>query len=408
MNQLKLLNFHKMIANFANNLVGAFVPLIVYQTTGNLMYAMIYLVSQYVLRLVFELSLKKLYGKYPQLLLLLRIVPITLYNVGIFILDVNLIVGIVIVCVFCALDNALNGLPKEIIFNYSSLSEKNGSDKSLGMTRLFEQIGIIIALVVGGFLLDVNKTLVLIISLTIYAISVIPLVVFYINSKNQKTFNKDATSNAINTLSKNEEFKKKSNKLTFKMLLCYGITYFTFAFYDIISSSYSLFVFIQKGEFALAGILNAVFNSMYALGFFVAGIANEKKDLTKLVSIFSVLIGILALSLPFVNIDKYFIIVCLIYGTLGFTYPFISLFVLDRMLIKSRIMGVSNKALYVREISCSTAYCIGYSAGFFGLIGIFVSVFIFMCLSGFVIPYCEEKTRQNLVNYLQNNEIIRK
>jgi len=43
MNQLKLLNFHKMLANFANNLVGAFIPLIIFQATGKLTYAIIYL-----------------------------------------------------------------------------------------------------------------------------------------------------------------------------------------------------------------------------------------------------------------------------------------------------------------------------------------------------------------------------
>lgn len=405
MDQLKLLNFHKMIANFANNLVGAFVPLIVYQATGNILLAITYLTCTEVLRLIFSLLLKNLYGKYPQLFLLLRIIPITIYNIGIFILPYNLIFGVIIVSTFSAMDKALNGLPKEIIYNYSSLSQN--SDKSLGVTRLFEQIGIIVALLIGGFLLDINQTLVLIISLIVYAISVIPLVIFYIRCKNQKTFNKDATSNAISTLSKNSEYKKKSLKLTKKMLIYYGITYFAFAFYDILSNSYSLFVFVQKGEFALAGILNAIFHCTYAIGCYVAGILNEKKDLTKLVSFFSVLIGILAILLPFINIDKYFIIICLIYGALGFTYPFISLFVLDRMLIKSRIMGISNKALYVREISCASAYCVGYSFGFFGIIGLFISILIFMCSAGFIIPYCEEKTRQNLVNYLQNNEIIR-
>ena len=173
MDQLKLLNFHKMIANFANNLVGAFVPLIIYQSTGSLIYTIIYLVAQNCLRLIFELLFKNLFGKYPQLFLLLRIIPIALYNVFIFVMDINLIVGVIGVAIFLSLDYAFNVLPKEIIFNYSSLSQK--SDKSIGVTRLFEQIGVIVALVVGGFLLDINKTLVLIIALVIYAISVIPL-----------------------------------------------------------------------------------------------------------------------------------------------------------------------------------------------------------------------------------------
>ena len=168
-------------------------------------------------------------------------------------------------------------------------------------------------------------------------------------------------------------------------------------------TTYSLLVFIERGEFALAGILNAVFNCMYAIGFYIAGIVNSKKDITRLVTVFCCLIGVLIILLPFVDISKYFVI---IYGTIGFCYPFISLFILERVLIKSRIMGVSNKALFVRETSCSLAYCVCCSFGFFGLIGIFISIFITMCSAGFIIPNCEEKTRQNLVNYLQNNEII--
>lgn len=406
MDQLKLLNFHKMIANFANNLVGAFVPLIIYQATNNLMLAILYLVCNNLLRIIFALCFKKLYGKYPQLMLLLRIIPIALYNIFIFILDVNLILGVIGVCVFISLDGSLNGLPKEIIFNYSSLTQQ--SDKSIGVTRLFEQIGVIVALIVGGYLLDFNKTLVLILSLTIYAISVIPLIIYYKKCKNQKTFNKDATSNAVNTLNKDSEHKRVYKKLRFKLLLTYGIIYFSFAFTDILQTTYSLFIFIQKGEFATAGILNAVFHSFYAIGFYVAGIINTKKDITKLVCIFSSLIGILIILLPFINVDSLFLVVCLIYGTIGFTYPFISLFVLERMLIKSRIMGISNRALYSRELGCLTAYVVGYSSGFFGLLGIFIAILIAMCSASFIIPYGEEKTRQHLVDFLQNNEITQK
>lgn len=407
MDQLKLLNFHKMIANFANNLVGAFVPLIIYQATNNLMLAIAYLVANQALRIIFDFCFKKLYGRYPQLMLLLRIIPITLYNIFIFVLDSNLLLGVIGVCLFISLDSSINTIPKEIIFNYSSLSQQS-DNKSIGVTRLFEQIGVIVALLVGGFLLDFNKTLVLILSLGIYAISVIPLVSFYIKSRKQKTFNKDATSNAINTLNKDSEHKKIYKKLRTKLIITYGIIYFSFAFTDLLQTTYSLFIFTQKGEFATAGILNAVFHSFYAVGFYVAGIVNNKRDITKLVSFFSCLIGVLIITLPFLNIDNHFLLICVIYGTIGFTYPFISLLVLERMLIKSRIMGISNRALFTREIGCLGAYVIGYSCGFFGLIGIFVITLIAMCSASFVIPYGEEKTRQHLVDFLQNNEIVQK
>lgn len=404
MDQLKLLNFHKMIANFANNLVGAFLPLIIYQATGSLTYSIIYLVASNFIRLLITMSLKNLYGKYPQLFLLLRIIPIALYNIFIFVLDANLILGVIGVCLFISLDNSLNGLSKEIIFNYSSLTQKH-EKSSLGVTRVFEQAGVIIALVVGGFLLDINKAIVLILSLSLYTISVIPLVMYYVKCKKQKTFNKEATSNAIYSLNKKDENKRIAKKLSKKLLINYAITYFSFAFVDLLQSTYSLFIFMKLGEFSTAGILNAIFHSFYAIGFYVASIINEKKDITKLVSFFCVLIGVSVMALPFIDITTQFILVCLIYGIIGTTYPFISLFVLDRLLIKCRIMGISNSGLFVRESSCICAYVTGYACGFFGLIGIFIATMVTMIFASFIIPTGEEKTRKNLVDYLQNNEI---
>jgi len=408
MDQFKLLNFHKMISNFANKLVGAFIALIVFEYTGKMIYAITYLVATEALRLCFTLILKNYYGKYPQLFLLIRIIPLTLYNLFIFVLTNHPIIGVIGVGIFNALDMSMNTLSREIIFNYSSLAQKDGNS-SIGVTRLFEQIGTIIALVVGGYLLDLNKTLVLILSLSIYAISVIPLVMFYIKSRKQKTFNKDATSNAINTLTKDEELKKESKRLTKKLLFTYFCVYFSFAFIDLLQTTFSLLVFYKQGEFATAGIINAVFNTFYALGFYVAGIVNEKHDTTKFVSIASIVIAICTILLPFIPLDSMFILVCIVFGLIAFLYTFISLFVLDRMLLKSRIMGCSNKALFMRETGCVTAYIFGFSFGFIGgaiigLISIFAISSIAMFSSSIVIPACEEKTRQNLVDYLQNNE----
>ena len=402
MNQLKLLNFHKMLANFANNLVGAFVPLIIYQATSSLTYAMIYLVCNNLLRLGCTYLFKNLYGKYPQLFLLLRIIPITLYNICIFLIDYHLILSIIGICVFRSFDYALNNLSKEIILNYSSLT--GNADKSLGTTRVFEQIGVIVSLIIGGYLLDFNKIIVLILSLSIYAISTVPLIIFYIKSRKQKTFNKDATSNAITTLRKNDKYKKISKKLTTKILFTYGIIYFSFALVDLLQTCYGLHIFIKQGEFATAGILNAIFNCFYAIGFYVASIINEKKDITKLVSVISIIIGVSILLLYFVDISTLFLVVCLLYGIIGFTYPFISLFVLERMLLKTRIMACSNKALFTRETSCVMAYIVGYSLGFMGLLAIFIGTTVTMIASAIIIPQGEEKTRKNLVDFLQNNE----
>ncbi len=408
MNQLKLLNFHKMISNFANNLVGAFVSLIIYKATGSMTFAVGYLVANNICRLLFGLLLKNYYGKYPQLFLLLRIIPITLYNISIFLLDYHLILAVILICLFRSFDWALANVSKEVIFNYSSLtSSKKAGKSSIGVTRLFEQAGTIIALIAGGYLLDFNQTLVLIISLIIYAISVIPLVMFYIKSRHQKTFNKDATSNAITTLSKkNEELHNESKRLTKKLLFNYCVVYFSFAFVDLLSTAYNLYIFAQQGEFATAGILSAVFHTFYAIGFYVAGIVNEKYDTTKFVSLCCIIIAAGVIAMPFIPIDTMLVLICVIYGAIAFCNTFISLFVLDRMLLKSRIMACSNKALILREASCVTAYIVGYACGLLGLLGIFIATTITMASSAVIIPVSEEKTRQNLVDYLQNNEKI--
>lgn len=405
MDQLKLLNFHKMLANFANNLVGAFVSLIIYQKTDSLPLAITYLVMVNILKLVFTIAFKKLHYKYPQLFLLLRIIPITLYNIFILLLDYNLVIGSIGVCVFVALDTSFNNLPKELIFNYSSLTQSQSSDKSIGVTRLFEQAGIIIALVVGGYLLDINQTLVLILALSIYTISVIPLVIYYIRCRKEKTFNKEATSNAISTIGKIETAKTETRETQLRILITYGIVYFMFGFMDIVQTVFSLYVFIKKGEFALAGILNAIYNAFYAVGFYIASAINEKKDTTVLVSIMSAIIGIVVILLPFVDIDKQFIVVCLFYGIMAIGLPFLSLFVLDRMLSKTRIMGCSNEALFTREAGCLSSYIIGYAFGYFGLVTIFIAVGVAMFASSAVIPIGEESTRKDLVDFLQNNEV---
>ena len=408
--QLKLLNFHKMLANFANNLVGAFMILIVYQYTGQLWAAMIYGIAAHVVRLIFEISLQKAYSKYPQLMLLIRVIPIVTYNVLVILLELqfNVVFCIVGICIFQALDYALNNISKEVIFNYSSLN-KSGAG-SLGMTRVFEQIGIIVALVLGGALLDFNKIIVVTISIAIYLISVIPLVGYYIKSRKNKSFNKDAISNAVTVLDKKQNASTSSKALSKHLLLTYGIVYFGFAFLDLLTGTFNLSVYISQGSFTTAGILSAIFNVVYMVGSYVAGKYNEEKDLTLFVSICCIIIGLSVIALPFLSdkLDSLFFVVCIIYFIIGALYPFISIFVLERMLSKTRIVGCSNSALICREYGCVVAYSTGYAMGFISLSAIFITITISMMISAFLIPTCEEITRKNLVDYLQNNEVTQR
>ncbi|MBO7219491.1 MAG: hypothetical protein J6V40_05915, partial [Clostridia bacterium] len=116
-NQLQLLNFHKMLANFANNLVGAFMILIVYQYTGSLVAAMIYGIAHHTLRLFINIALDKtkVFSRYPQLMLLIRAIPIISYNILVILLELefNVWFCIVGICIFQAFDYGLNNVSKE-------------------------------------------------------------------------------------------------------------------------------------------------------------------------------------------------------------------------------------------------------------------------------------------------------
>ena len=407
-NQLQLLNFHKMLANFANNLVGAFMILIVYQYTGSLAAAMIYGIAHHTLRLFINIALDKtkVFSRYPQLMLLIRAIPIISYNILVILLELefNVWFCIIGICIFQAFDYGLNNVSKEIIFNYSSLNKSGGS---LGLTRVFEQIGTIVALIAGGMLLDLSPILVVCISISLYLISVIPLVNYYLKSRKSKTFNKDAISNAVAVLDKKENAATSSKKLSKQLLITYGFVYFSFAFLDLMTGMFNLSVYISQGSFTTAGILSAIFNVVYMVGSYIAGDLNEKKDLSIFISICCAVIGASVFFLPYIaaNLNTMFWAVCVIYGIIGILYPFVSIFVLQRMLSKTRIVGCSNSALVIREEACVVAYSAGYAMGFVSIPAIFILMGIALIATSGIIPACEEITRKNLVDYLQNNEV---
>ncbi len=141
--QLKLLNFHKMLANFSTSLVGGFIPLIIYKNTGSLFWALFYLFAMYIINYIFNQVFRKQFIKRPQLFLVLRAIPILIYSLAVLLIDVSFIWGVIIVAVFYALNMSFKGNSTEIILNYSV--SQNTNSKSLGLTRVFEQMGTIIA-----------------------------------------------------------------------------------------------------------------------------------------------------------------------------------------------------------------------------------------------------------------------
>ena len=400
--QYKLLNIHKLLANIATNLVGAFIPIIVLEATGSLILAITFFVLMYLVRMLFVFLFRRMFETKPQIMLLIRIVPILLYSVFVILISVNVWVGVIGTVVFSGLNNAFKRMPTEIILNYSSLQQND--EGSLGFTRLIEQMGVVVSFLVGGYLLGINKIMVVVISLTIYAISVVPLVLYYLKCKQDKTFNKDAVSNAQLT------FKEKDNKkynygkvLGKKIINIYAITYFVYCVIDSFADLFNIYMFTTTGSYAVAGVFSAVYNGSFGVGSFLYGKIAEKRDIQTDVSVCCVLVGASAISIAFTPIlwVRY-----ILFAVLGLSYSPIPIFNFQRLITKSRILGKSNTALRYREQSSNLSIITASLPGLFGtIIPCFILIALCMFASSALIPYHEEKSRRLLVDYLQFNEI---
>ena len=403
--QLKLLNFHKILSSFATNIVGAFVALIIYQACGSFTYSFLWLVGDHTLRIIYNACLYKFYTKYPQLALLLRIVPILISTLSVLLLDVSLIAGVLLILFFHPMTISFKELPMEITLNYSTVDK---GTSSTGISRVFEYVGNVVAIIMGGLFLDyLARYIVIIIAIVCYLISVVPLVIYYIKQKSDKYFNKEATSNAEQGY-KNIIIKQKMKKRTIKKLvLKYAFIYFVFAVFDSLMNISMLYLFYTGSEaYSFAGYIQAAFYGFYGLGSFVAGMIDEKKDINIITYIFCVLGGLSVLLIPLVMAN--IILTIVVFAFIGFFYSFISLFVYSRMMPKARIMGCSNLALYGRVTGCHTSMvmmdliCVAGSVMF---IPAFIVTAVFFASTAIFTPVNEEKTRELVVDYLQNNNL---
>lgn len=398
--QLKLLNFHKMLANFSTSLVGGFIPLIIYRQTQSLFLSVGYLFCMYLVNIIINLIFKNKFQKHPQLFLLIRAIPILAYSLSVLLIDVNFVWGIILVTIFYAANLSFKGNSTEVILNYSV--SQNTNSKSFGMTRVFEQLGSIIAVVAGGLFLDYLETYVLIIvAMSIYIISTIPLLIFYIRSRKNKGFNKELVSNAFMQFSQIEDRSKQGKQVAKKILFQYGVMYFLVAFLDVFCSLYNIFIYVKLGQFAAAGYFNAVYNATFAVSSYLVGYVSAKIDTTILSSVCFIINGICSAIVPFFN---NLIVVYVLFGIIGFCYPFYSLFLIERMLAKTRILGVSNRAIFIRENASAMGKAFVLIFALFGtLIPAFIVMGSGLVTAGGLLNASEEHSRKTLVHYLEDD-----
>lgn len=404
--QLKLLNFHKIFSQFASNIVGAFLALIVYQSTNNLSYAFLFLTLSMILRIVFSQIFLKQMERKPQVFLFLRLFPFLAYSLSVLLLDTEyILLGIILSAVFHSLAVAFKDLPMELTYNYASYGKGSSSN---GLSRLLEYVGVISAIIMGGLFLDyLPKIVVVVIACVCYLISVVPLLIYYVKQKNSATFNKDATSNALESF-KSIKIKKHQQKvITRKLLLRYFGIYFAFCVLDAIMNLLSLYLFhISAESYAFTAYIQASFYACFGLGCYIAGKLDEKIDITKIVSINCIVTGILVCIVPFVSTLIWLDVI--LFGIIGFLYSFISIFCYSRMMTRCKIMGVSNTALNNRAQASRVIQGLIHVIMAIGPVMFIPSFFIigitFASCSIFI-PKNEETTREMLVDYLQNNKL---
>lgn len=396
--QLKLLNFHKMLANFSTSLVGGFIPLIIYKNTQSLFWALFYLFAMYIINFTFNQIFRKQFIKRPQLFLVLRAIPILIYSFAVLLIDVSFVWGVVLVAIFYAANISFRSNSTEIILNYSV--SQNTDSKSFGLTRVFEQLGTIVAQIAGGLFLDYLNTYVLIaLAIGIYLISCIPLLIYYINAHKQKGFNTEMTSNALVQFAQNPDKTEKGEKVSNKILFQYGLVYYLVGFLDTFCDIFNIFMYVKTGQFAFAGYFSAIYNSTYAISSYINGWISSKHDTTILAAICLMINACCVVAVSLVgNVWVQFAL----FGVIGFAYPYYSLFLIERLLSKTRILGVSNKAIFTRDdvsvlgkVSCLSVSLFGFLIPTFSVLG--TALFG----AGILLPVNEENTRKTLINYLE-------
>ena len=403
--QLRLLNFYHFFSNFAVSMVSGFIPLIIYKATQSVLYAMLFIVIMSAVRVVFIFTLRKLMIKKPQIMLLMRLIPIVGYSFALVYIESAFWVCLAVIIVCYAWQVTLKNGCTDAVFAYASDPKKSNSNASF--MRIVNNISGVASSILGGIFLGLNSTALILVAAGIYLISVIPLVIFYFVNKKQRSFNKDYTSNVQLAIEKSAETQKSSAKykdLSKHMILMTLVTTTLAAVGDYIPTWYNLHIFVSGASFATAGYLNALKIAAEIAGNSVGKRLTKRFDNGMIAAITCV--G-LAATTPFFMIAKanwaiYTIIV--LYGFLIELLGYISYVNIN----KGNVVGLSNDMqLYGRQIGISVGQTLTEIPviAFASIPMCFYISPIFFVIAAIYWPIKEEQVRKKMVDYLMQNEI---
>lgn len=399
--QIKLLNFHKLIGNFATSLVGTFIPLMIYKATGSIRLAVLFLFGQCLCRLISNHIFRKFFIKYPQVALLTRTIPLLVYNIALLFLQEFMVVSIILITISYGVGLSFKNNASGVLFNYST---QNKTSKNLAFTRIVESISAIIACVAGGLFIDWNQTALIIFSLCLYIVSVLPLFIYFIFNKAKIGFNKDFTSNAAIAYDQDPELKQKRKNIVKQFANHFFMFYALFCIIDYFTNMYTLHVFISLPTFAMAGYMSAMFQVTKLLSLLLVDSISKKFDLKKVNFVFAIIGAIPVAVIPFI---QSYVSIYILIGIFGFSYEVCSYFMMNSLLTKCKLVSGANRALFARQDGINVGQMVTPLC-----VIIFNSITpVFFVMAGGLIAYAvytlivEERLRRKLVNYLENNEI---
>lgn len=399
--QFKLLNFHKFVGNFAASLVGTFIPLMIYKATGSIRLAVLFLLGQGACRLAANHIFKKMYNKYPQLTLILRIIPLLIYNISLIFLDKFMVAGIILVSVSYGTNLSFKNNADGVLLNYTS---KNRTSKNLTLTRIVDALSAIVASVAGGLFIDWNQTALIIFSTGLYLVSVLPLFFYYLANRKKSGFNKDFTSNAAIAYDQDPLLKQKRRKIVKHFVIQYFLFYTIFCVIDPFTNMYTLHMFTTAPTFAMAGYLSATFQLSNLAGVLLVGYISKHSDLKNANFIFGLICAVPLGIIPFIRL---YVAIYLLIFVFGFSYAICSYFMMNSLMTKCKIISANNKALLARQDGIIVGQMVTPIVVliFNNIIPVFFVMIAALIFYSIYTRIYEERLRQKLVNYLQNNEI---
>ena len=397
-NELKLLNIYKILATTATNLVGIFMPAMIYDITGKIWLAILYLLASNFLAYGIIHIIKDFLQRKPQLALLLRTIPILCMEIfTVFIYNIPLI-SIIFIGLAMAWDMAIESIACDSIFNYNA---DTSSAKSMSVLYTFEKAGYVIATVLGGLFLDhLNVYVLIAVSLTLYLISCVPLLGFYIKNRGNTIYNHDAISNAfLESKLINEKQKKEKKELEKYVLRRYRAL--TFLNYGLENSFIILtfMMFVSYGSYTIIGVANALLSLFYGLGIFAVGRCDERWEIERLVTIFAIISGVLLAVNGFViSANVHYVVPIILICVQSFMMAFPMVFCANRMIMKGQILGVSNKCVVYNQSMLNLN--MGITCVFGVLLPLWTMPLVaglMVEISGFSIEKVEEQTRKKII-----------